>query len=108
MVKQRLQQNIPISTNFDLFSPDVGVQTLTKVLIHNWTVLVLDDTSDAIPDEKARSNKAEENSEQGKNGNPFLLGAGFLEPWFLDLARFYSSRVKVSVSLIDLGARFTF
>ena len=85
------------AANFSFFRPDILVQPTGEVVVENGAIFVVDDCAEAIVDQEAGDGKADEETNQGNDCDPFLTGIFVACPWFLDFAFLYSSRMKVSL-----------
>ena len=65
--------DLPITTDLDLSRPDVRVKS-SETVVQDNTVVMLDHGAHTIPNEEARNAQADQDPNDGKNRDPFLLG----------------------------------
>ena len=71
--------------------PDTRVEAVAKGVIEDWAVLMLDDAAHTVPDEEAGDGQADEDTNDGHNCDPFLLGIPLLQPGLLYIALVHSA-----------------
>jgi hypothetical protein len=85
---------VPIATNLNFLGPDVGVKSIAEVLIHDRAVLVVHNAVQSVPNQEAREAKANKDTNDGEDGNPFLFGVNLGKPRLLNLTLAHTPRVE--------------
>lgn len=77
---------VPKSTDFGFLGPGAGVKAVGEVFAENRAVLVVYHGRDTVVDQEPGKGKTGEKTNQGDNGDPFLLGILLGLPWLIHFA----------------------
>ncbi len=111
MVLWPRQCSIPETSEIHFLGPDLGVEALTPILVKDQCVGMIDNGAQAIIDEVASDSKAQEKSNQGNYGDPFLPWVFDCLPRVVDLALLHTSRTEIFLVLllmVDVNGRRIF